>query len=97
MKVLLKRFSASCIAIRYDEIMAHCTKFWKHFTQVVIIVVFIVTDVFTKVNTDDWQKAFMGFTLFTVIIFNVMVAIFQVDQSYICPPLPPPVGICKTF
>ena len=49
--------------------------------QIVIIVVFIVSDVFTKVNTDDWQNAFMGFTLFTVIIFNIMVAVFQVFFS----------------
>ena len=45
---------------------------------VVVLVVLIFTDVMTKVSTDDWQYPFLGVTLFTVVIINIMVAIFQV-------------------
>ena len=45
---------------------------------VIIIVLFIFSDVMTKVNTDTWQYPFLGVTLFTVVIINIMVAIFQV-------------------
>lgn len=34
-----------------------------------------------KVNTDAWQKQFMSLTLFTVVIINIMVAVFQVMIS----------------
>ena len=46
---------------------------------VIMIILFIFSDVMTKVDTDDWQTEFMGLTLFTVVINNVMVAIFQVS------------------
>ena len=35
----------------------------------------------TKVDTDTWQIGFMGVTLFTVVIINIMVAIFQVSLN----------------
>jgi len=44
---------------------------------VVIIVIFVFTDIMTQVNTDTWQTAFMIVTLFTVVIFNIMVAFLQ--------------------
>ena len=46
--------------------------------MIVIIALFIFSDVMTKVNTDNWQYEFLGLTLFTVFIINVMVAILQV-------------------
>ena len=41
---------------------------------------FIFSDTMAKVNTDAWQKQFMSLTLFTVVIINIMVAIFQVHM-----------------
>ena len=46
---------------------------------ILIIVLFIFSDVMTKVDTDTWQIWFMGVTLFTVVIINIAVAIFQVS------------------
>lgn len=46
--------------------------------QIAIIVIFVFTDIMTQVNTDAWQGAFMIVTLFTVVIFNIMVAFLQV-------------------
>ena len=46
---------------------------------ILIIVLFIFSDVMTKVDTDTWQIGFMGVTLFTVVIINIAVAIFQVS------------------
>ena len=46
---------------------------------IIIIILFIFSDVMTKVNTDGWQYEFMGVTLFTVVVINIMVAIFQVS------------------
>jgi hypothetical protein len=45
---------------------------------VIVIVLFIFSTVMTKVDTDSWQLEFLGVTLFSVVIINVMVAIFQV-------------------
>ena len=50
----------------------------------VIIVVFIFTDVMTVTDTDPWQGSFLAITLASVVVVNIMVAIFQV-------------GIMKTF
>ena len=49
---------------------------------VVIIVLFIFSDVMTKISTDDWQNEFLGVTLFTVALINIMVAIFQVSKKF---------------
>ena len=49
---------------------------------IIIIVLFIFSDVMVKVNTDSWQDAFLGVTLFTVVIINIMVAIFQVRALF---------------
>ncbi len=49
---------------------------------IIIIVLFIFSDVMVKVNTDSWQDAFLGVTLFTVVIINIMVAIFQVRPQF---------------
>lgn len=46
---------------------------------IVVILLFIFSDVMTKVDTDSWQYEFLGVTLFSVVIINVMVAIFQVN------------------
>merc|ERR1711878_75209 len=35
---------------------------------VIIIVLFIFSDVMTKVDTDEWQYQFLGVTLFTVVL-----------------------------
>ena len=44
-----------------------------------MIVIFIFSDVMTKVNTDEWQYPFLGVTLFTVIVNAILVAILQVS------------------
>jgi hypothetical protein len=46
--------------------------------KVCIIGIFIFTDVMTKENTDTWQDTFMGVTLLSVVVFNIMVAVLQV-------------------
>ena len=51
---------------------------------ILIIVLFIFSDIMTKVNTDNWQHHFMGLTLFTVVLINIMVAIFQVSSWFVC-------------
>ena len=51
---------------------------------ILIIVLFIFSDIMTKVNTDNWQYQFMGLTLFTVVLINIMVAIFQVSCIFFC-------------
>ena len=37
---------------------------------VVIIILFIFSDVMTKISTDDWQNEFLGVTLFTVALIH---------------------------
>merc|ERR1711993_123931 len=54
-----------------------------------LVILFIFSDVMTKVDTDDWQTEFMGLTLFTVVINNVMVAIFQGGLSGLAGKFPP--------
>ena len=44
-----------------------------------LVGLFVFSDVMTKIDTDAWQYAFLGVTLFTVVIINIMVAIFQVN------------------
>ena len=46
---------------------------------VIIILLFTFSDVMTQVNTDTWQYEFLVVTLFTVVVINIMVAIFQVS------------------
>ena len=43
----------------------------------------------TKVDTDTWQIGFMGVTLFTVVIINIAVAIFQGGLSGLAGKFPP--------
>ena len=45
---------------------------------IVIIILFIFTAAMTRISTDEWQYGFLGLTLFSVVIINIMVAIFQV-------------------
>lgn len=56
---------------------------------ILIIVLFIFSDVMTKVNTDDWQYEFLAVTLFTVVLINIMVAIFQGGLSGLAGKFPP--------
>jgi len=56
---------------------------------ILIIVLFIFSDVMTKVDTDTWQIGFMGVTLFTVVIINIAVAIFQGGLSGLAGKFPP--------
>ena len=51
--------------------------------MILIIVLFIFSDVMTKVNTDEWQYQFLGITLFTVVLNSIMVAIFQVSSIFV--------------
>ena len=59
---------------------------WRHlfqnwiFFKISIIGIFIFTDVMTKQNTDTWQDTFMGVTLLSVVVFNIMVAVLQVRR-----------------
>ena len=46
----------------------------------VIIILFIFTCAMTRVSTDHWQYGFLGLTLFSVVMINIMVAIFQVKK-----------------
>jgi len=55
----------------------------------IIIALFVFNDVMTKVNTDTWQYEFLGVTLFTVVIINIMVAIFQGGLSGLAGKFPP--------
>ena len=50
-----------------------------------VIVLFIFSDVMTKLNTDEWQYQFLGVTLFTVVLNGTMTAIFQVSCIFILP------------
>merc|ERR1712223_1229397 len=56
---------------------------------VIIIVLFIFSDVMTKVDTDEWQYQFLGVTLFTVVLINVFVAILQGGLSGLAGKFPP--------
>ena len=47
----------------------------------VIIVVFVFTDVMAVTDTDAWQGSFLAVTLASVVVVNVMVAIFQVGKQ----------------
>ena len=49
------------------------------FAMISVTILFIFSDVMTKVNTDDWQYQFLGITLFTVVLNGTMTAIFQVS------------------
>jgi hypothetical protein len=52
-----------------------------HF-KISIIGIFIFTDVMTMENTDTWQETFMGVTLLSVVVFNIMVAVLQVRSLF---------------
>ena len=45
-----------------------------------IIVLFIVTDIMTQVNTDSFQTGFLGLTLVTVVLITSCVGILQVRK-----------------
>ena len=53
--------------------------------MILVIVIFIFSDVMTKLNTDEWQYQFLGITLFTVVLNGTMTAIFQVSCIFILP------------
>ncbi len=44
----------------------------------VLVVVFIYTDVTAAIDTDGFQYAFLYSTLASVVVINIVVAIFQV-------------------
>jgi equilibrative nucleoside transporter 1/2/3 len=44
---------------------------------VFVILLFIFTDIMTKVDTDSWQDAFYILTLVSVVAINITGAIFQ--------------------
>jgi hypothetical protein len=48
---------------------------------IALIVCLAVTDVLALINTDSWQLGFFHLTLVTVVIINIMVAIFQVTLT----------------
>ena len=50
-----------------------------------VILLFIFSDVMTKLNTDEWQYQFLGITLFTVVLNGTMTAIFQVSCIFFLP------------
>ena len=52
-------------------------------SQVVIILCLVLTDAMAAVNTDAWQSAFFAVTIATVVVINIMVAIFQVRKESI--------------
>merc|ERR1711862_1006698 len=56
---------------------------------ILIILLFIFSDIMTKVNSDDWQIEFMAVTLFTVVLINIMVAVFQGGLSGLAGKFPP--------
>lgn len=56
---------------------------------VIIILLFTFSDVMTQVNTDTWQYEFLVVTLFTVVVINIMVAIFQGGLSGLAGKFPP--------
>ncbi|KAK0178513.1 hypothetical protein PV327_007399 [Microctonus hyperodae] len=45
-------------------------------SQSLIMILFIMTTVFVKINTDEWQKLFLVITLITVAFVNALSAIF---------------------
>ena len=48
-----------------------------------IIILFIVTDIMTQVNTDSFQTGFLGLTLVTVVLITSCVGILQVRERLI--------------
>lgn len=56
---------------------------------IIVIVLFIFSDIMTKTDTDSWQDAFLTVTLVSVVIINVMVAIFQGGLSGVAGKFPP--------
>ena len=48
-----------------------------------IIILFIVTDIMTQVNTDSFQTGFLGLTLVTVVLITSCVGILQVRKRLI--------------
>ena len=48
-----------------------------------IIILFIVTDIMTQVNTDSFQTGFLGLTLVTVVLITSCVGILQVRNRLI--------------
>ncbi|CAD6236026.1 GSCOCG00008056001-RA-CDS [Cotesia congregata] len=51
-------------------------KFRMISSQLLIFILFIMTTVFVKINTDEWQNTFLIITLSTVAIVNALSAIF---------------------
>ena len=57
--------------------------------NVVIILMMVFTAVMTQLDTDEWQTAFLVVTLVSVVIINIMVAIYQGGLSAIAGQFPP--------
>ncbi|KAG8037752.1 hypothetical protein G9C98_005963 [Cotesia typhae] len=51
-------------------------KFRMISSQLLIFILFIMTTIFVKINTDEWQNTFLIITLSTVAIVNALSAIF---------------------
>lgn len=43
--------------------------------MLVVLILFVMTTVFVKINTDDYQDTFFEFTLTTVFVINIFSAI----------------------
>eukprot|EP00095_Tigriopus_kingsejongensis_P002892 maker-scaffold513_size150706-snap-gene-0.24 protein:Tk02892 transcript:maker-scaffold513_size150706-snap-gene-0.24-mRNA-1 annotation:"equilibrative nucleoside transporter 3" len=59
------------------------------FAIVVIMIAFIFADVMTITDTDAWQQEFLIGTLVSVVIINIMVAIFQGGLAGLAAQFPP--------
>ena len=48
-----------------------------YFALFVNIILFILSTIFTRINTDSWQNGFYGLTLVFALLFNISDSIFQ--------------------
>ena len=48
-----------------------------YFALLINILLFILSTIFTRVNTDSWQVGFYGLTLVFALLFNISDSIFQ--------------------
>lgn len=48
------------------------------FSQIVIMLMCLFTGIMALVDTDQWQSGFLYLTLASVVVINIMVAVYQV-------------------
>ena len=53
-----------------------------YFALLINIFLFILSTIFTRVNTDSWQVGFYGLTLVFALLFNISDSIFQGSKIY---------------